>query len=72
MKKSGKELAGIMSQTDYFPIRGFHKGLPYKITEERGGKFLLSALSMAVGVGIVEKPVIFFGDNFQGIYVTSC
>ena len=63
------KLEGVMKGQEYYPAHGIHNGVPYRIVQERGW-FLLEAVSIDIGVGIVSCPVGFFGGEWQGVF--SC
>lgn len=63
------KLEGVMKDHEYYPARGIHNGVPYRIVQERG-RFLLEAVSIGMGIGLLSCPVGLFGDDWQGVF--SC
>jgi hypothetical protein len=61
------KLEGVMRGQEYYPVRGVHNGVPYRIVMERG-RFLLESVSIVKGIGLQSCPVGFFGYDWQGVY----
>lgn len=63
------KLEGVMKGQEYYPTRGIHNGVPYRIVQERG-RFLLETVSIGIGIGMLSCPVGFFGEDWHGVF--SC
>ena len=61
------KLEGVMKEQEYYPVRGIHNGVPYRIVQERG-RFLLEAVSIGIGIGMQSCPVGWFDNGWQGVY----